>query len=195
MVRFLIVQIGFNAVWCACMIGAVWGIPWLGVSAALLWIALQLRRQSFPEREVALVLFAGVLGAIADIILIRTAGLTYSGAAPGALFGPLWIVALWMTFATSINASLYWLRGRPLVGALIGAAGGLLAYHAGLNLKVVSYWPGDPQALLALAAVWGVAIPLLVHLAHVCERMKPFPRRFERFGLSGILPSFARILR
>jgi len=100
-------------------------------------------------------------------------GLTYTGIAPGALFGPIWIVALWMAFATSVDVSLRWLRQRPMLGAAFGAVGGNLAYQAGQKLGAVSFSPMDPHAALALALVWGVAIPVLVQVAAWCEDLRP----------------------
>jgi hypothetical protein len=69
-----------------------------------------------------------------------------------------------MLFATTLNVSLRWLRGRPLLGALLGAVGGPLAYLAGAKLGGIELL--EPAlALSALAAGWALLLPLLQRLA------------------------------
>lgn len=169
MTRILLYQICFEGIWCACVFGAAWGWPWLGPVAATLWIAFHLTRPATPGREFALIAFAGCFGGVADALLIRFGGITYAGLAEHALFGPAWILALWMAFAISVNVSFTWLRGRPWLASALGIAGGTLSYACGRRLGVVEFAFDDYRTLVALCLVWGGGLPLLVHAAKRCE--------------------------
>ena len=57
-----------------------------------------------------------------------------------------------------------WMRGRWALAALMGAVGGPLSYLAGSRLGAMSF--EEPvSALLALAVIWAVAMPLLMLLS------------------------------
>jgi hypothetical protein len=160
----LVNQLGVNGVWFACVLGAAYGHAWLGSACAFVWIAWTLQRHANWRRELAVVLFAGALGFVADLVLIPVGGLAYAGQPPGAP-GPLWIVALWMAFGTSLNVSLAWLHGRAWLAAILGAISGPLAYLAGRQLGAVVFGPPDREPLLVLSIVWAIALPLLVIVA------------------------------
>jgi hypothetical protein len=169
MTRILFYQICFEGVWCACIFGAAWGMPWLGPMTAALWIAFRLKCALMPGRELALVVFAGLFGLVADALLIGFGGLTYTGIPTNALIGPTWILALWMAFATSINVSFRWLRGRPGTAAGLGILGGMLSYACGRRLGAVDFAFEDVHTLFALSFVWGGGLPLLIYVAERCE--------------------------
>ena len=164
MKRILLNQLGLQAVWFSCVLGAAWGMAWVGPVAAAGWIAWHLRGCERAGRELALVLCAGGIGSTADAALLAWGGLIYRGHAGGPL-GPVWIVALWMAFATTLNVSLVWLRGRPLLAAALGGVGGPLAYLAGRRLGAVAFGPPDTAPLTVLALVWSLSIVVLVQLA------------------------------
>ncbi|MFK7894477.1 MAG: DUF2878 domain-containing protein [Myxococcota bacterium] len=170
MKRIFIYQLCFEAVWCACIFGAAWGLPWLGPVTAALWITFRLRTAERPGRDLALVVFAGIFGLVADGLLMQLGGVHYTGLAQNALIGPTWILALWMAFAMSINVSFTWLRGRPGLAAALGLAGGMLSYACGRRLGAVDFLFSDLHTLAALSLVWGCGLPLLVYVAERCEK-------------------------
>jgi hypothetical protein len=93
---------------------------------------------------------------------------------PGGQFAqglaPYWIVAMWGLFATTLNLSMSWLRGRQWLAALLGAVGGPLAYLAGARLGGLQM--PDPVLALAVQALgWAVLLPVLNRLA---ERLDGF---------------------
>ncbi|MGB5202220.1 MAG: DUF2878 domain-containing protein, partial [Sedimenticolaceae bacterium] len=81
-----------------------------------------------------------------------------------AALAPYWIVAMWMGFATTLNVSLGWLKGRYWLAALFGAVGGPLAYLAGAKLGGITLISSE-AALTALALGWATIMPLLMYLA------------------------------
>ncbi len=167
MIRLLIYQLGLNGVWCACVFGALWGQAWLGPIVAVAWLSWHLAQHAAPALEGGVVLAAGAFGIAADLVLIRIGGIGYAGLGPDAWLGPAWIVALWMVFATTVNVSLSWLRGRVAWSALLGVVGGLGSYLAGRRLGVATFDLTQLETLLALVVVWGIGVPLLLHAAEV----------------------------
>jgi hypothetical protein len=63
------------------------------------------------------------------------------------------------------HSCLAWLRGRYVLDALLGAAGGPLAYYLGARLGAIAF-PDPPGLGLAIvAAAWALAVPLLLRLS------------------------------
>jgi hypothetical protein len=76
---------------------------------------------------------------------------------------------LWALVASTLNSSLSWLRGKPLLGAVLGAIAGPLSYEAGIRLGAGSWGPhGQLGGLVVLAIVWGAAMPLFFYW-HRCH--------------------------
>jgi hypothetical protein len=77
---------------------------------------------------------------------------------------PLWMVALWATFATTLNVSLRSLRKHLALASLLGAVGAPLVYHAGAGLGALQ-WVHRLPAMLSIALAWGILTPLLLSTA------------------------------
>jgi hypothetical protein len=158
--NFAAFQIG----WFACVLGGAHGAPWLGIAVTGLVVAWHLGTAARPSSEARLLVTAAALGVVWDSALVSlgwiafTSGTLIAGAAPG------WIVAMWVLFATTLNVSLNWLKGRDWLSALLGAVAGPLAYYAGAKLGAV-HFPEPVLALGALALGWAVIMPLLMRLA------------------------------
>ncbi|MDE2251246.1 MAG: DUF2878 family protein, partial [Gammaproteobacteria bacterium] len=117
-----------------------------------------------------LIALTGMVGWCWDSALVVLGLIAYRPApAPASLsLAPLWILALWVLFATALPISLRWLRGRWWQACLLGALAAPLAYFGGARLgalQLVRPWP----ALLAQAAGWALLLPLLVDLARRCD--------------------------
>jgi len=172
--------IAFQLGWFACVLGAANGLPWFGPLVVVAVVLFHLASSRRPGRELRLVVAAMLLGLVVDSLLLATGWLRYPTGQwlPGV--APYWIVAMWGLFATTLNVSMAWLRGRPVLAVLMGGTGGPLSYVAGEKLGAIELAPALP-ALTALAIAWALAMPLLMRLA-------------ERFdGVSAAsLPEFVR---
>lgn len=185
MMRFFVYQLGLYGVWCASILGALWGLPALGPAAAIPWLGWHLRRTSRPSSEGALVLASGAFGVAADLVLIHMGGVRYPGLPDGALLGPTWIAVLWMVFATTVKVTLRWLQERMLLAATVGVVGGTGSYLGGRRLGVVDFDLSHPETMLALAVVWGLGVPLLLHLGPwLDEGLERFRSRAALSGAS-----------
>jgi hypothetical protein len=160
----LLNAVAFQGAWFACVLGGAQGWPWAGAVLALLVVAVQLALAPDPAREVLLVAAVTLLGLALDSTLIATGWLAFASPVPFAALAPVWIVALWAAFATTLTVSLHWLQGRWLLAGALGALAGPLAYYAGARLGAVRLHAA-PQALAALALVWALALPLGLALA------------------------------
>jgi len=168
--------VAFQIGWLACVLGGARGLPLGGTGLVAVLIAIHLWRSTNPRRELILIATVGVLGAIWDSLLVMLGWLHYPSGTLIDGTAPHWIVAMWMLFATTLNVSLRWLRGRLLLATLLGAVGGPMAYFAGYRLGGVEFsqlWVG----LTALGLGWAVLMPLLTVLAERFDGMQqPAPQ-------------------
>ena len=118
-----------------------------------------------PALRIVLILLAALgIGLLLESVWVGSGLLDYAAwpwAGP-----PAWILALWCAFALSIVPLLGYLHRRLLLAAVFGAIGGPLAYlGAARGWDVVQFAQPQWHSLLALAAGWAVAMPLLAWLA------------------------------
>jgi Protein of unknown function (DUF2878) len=154
----------FQIGWLSCVLAGAHHVPWLGTLTALLIVSWHIRHASSPGNELLLVLSAGIIGAVWDSMMVYAGWLQYLSGTLIDNTAPHWIVAMWMLFATTLNVSLNWLKQRPLLAAVLGAAGGPAAYFAGYKLGGVEI-PDFTAAMAALALGWALFLPLLMAIA------------------------------
>jgi hypothetical protein len=165
--RLLADVVAYQIGWLGCVLGAARGHAWAGVTAAVALAAFHLALLDGPERrrnELRLFAASVVVGLVVDGTLTALGWVRYPEGQPAPFLPPVWMLCLWMLFATLLPGALAWLRGRPILAAALGALGGPLAYLAGERLGAIALARG-PGPLLALAVAWAVAIPLLLGLS------------------------------
>lgn len=160
--------VAYQAAWFACVLSAAAGLPWLGVTITVALIVLHIARTTRRGAEIELIAAAAFIGLLVDSALTSGGYLQFSSGtwAPG--WAPYWMVVLWGAFATTLNHSLRWLTTRPLFAALFGAAGGPLAYWAGVKLGALDM-PLPQRALPVIGAAWAAAMWLLAVCAAKLE--------------------------
>lgn len=164
----------FQLGWFACVLGGANQFPWLGTLVAALIVAWHLSQAQSPGREFTLLAAVGALGATWDSLLVAGGWLTYPSGTLLAGTAPHWIVAMWVLFASTLNVSLRWLRGRWILGTVLGAIAGPLAYYAGAGLGGVVIT--EPLfAFTALAVGWAAFVPLLIKLSIRFDGMRTRP--------------------
>lgn len=164
------VRLAFNivslyAAWFATVLGAANGRPILAAAASLLAVLGNLALAPQRSAEALLVLQAALVGLVVDGCLIALGLARYAAPGPVTQLPPVWLVTLWMAFATSLNVSLAWLKDRLSLAALLGLIGGPLAYFAGARLGGMEFTDPVWVALSAVAVLWAAALPLLLYLA------------------------------
>ena len=157
--RLILNLAAFQTGWLAAVLGAAQGLAWLGPTVAAGAIALHLGVACRRSLEVRLLGAAVVVGVVLEQALL-VAGFTLYPGDPSWV--PLWMLALWPLFATSLNVSLAWLKPHRRLAVIAGAVAGPLAYAAGEALGAIRL---EGHALPAIALGWAVALPLLLALA------------------------------
>lgn len=154
----------FNLLWAVTIIGAANFMPWLGVAAAAAMLAGHLWIMTNGHRELRLVLLTTAIGFGADSVFAATGVLQYSSGLMTSWLAPVWILSLWVAFATTLNVSFRWLQSRPGLAMLLGAVSGPMSYYAGSRMGAV-VMPDPALALISLSVAWAILMPLLLILA------------------------------
>ena len=162
----------FKIGWLSSVIGGAQQLPWLGPLAMLLIVAVHLYRAEQPERELVLVLSCGFIGALFDSVLVAMGWVTYPSGLFAESMAPYWIISMWMLFATTLNVSLRWMRGRYFLALVMGAVAGPLAYIGGSKLGGILFLDRT-AGLAALSIGWGLMMPVLVMLAERLDGVSP----------------------
>ena len=162
LVNFALAEVG----WFAAVAGAAAGRPWLGPLVAIVVDAVHLAVSRGRKGEWLLLMASGLVGLILDGLLKAIGVVAYAAdVAPASWLAPVWIVALWLLFATMLNESLAWLQGRPFLAAGLGAVFGPLSYLAGARLEAAWFPRSTAVAMVALAVIWAIALPFLLWIA------------------------------
>ncbi len=159
-INFIAFQIG----WFSSVIGAANQMPWLGPLVFLMVLALHYRQARRPQAELLLIISCGAIGLVFDSMLVVCGWVTYPSGLVSDQLAPYWIVTMWMLFGTTLNLSMGWLKGRPILAAAFGAVGGPASYIAGQKLGGIVFVDFNP-AMVALAVGWAICMPLLLMLA------------------------------
>ena len=161
--RVLINVAIYQAGWFACVLGAARDRAGLGIAVAVLIVCGWLLAAPRPSALAQLIVLTGLVGYSWDSWLTVLGLIRY---APGPLtppLAPLWILALWLLFSTTLHISLRWLQSKLWLAALLGALAAPLAYFAAARLGALTL-PHTLPALGAQAAGWALLLPLLLCL-------------------------------
>jgi hypothetical protein len=154
----------FQAGWFACVLGgASSDYPWAGAVAVAVILAVHLARAKDVRSEVLLVMLTAAVGTAWDSSLMLAGLFTFQNGVVVSGLVPIWMIAMWGLFATTLNVSMKWMKGRYLLAAIFGALGGPIAYYAGYRLGAVDF-NNTQMTMIAVAVGWSVIMPALVML-------------------------------
>jgi len=159
--NFILFQVG----WFSCVLsGATPGYSWIGVVVVSIIVTLHLLRADDVSREASLVIAAMLIGTLWDSSLVQAGLFAFPHSAAISGLAPFWIIAMWGLFATTLNVSMKWMKGKYLLASAFGAVGGSLAYYAGHQLGAVEF-SSTRSALAAVAAGWAIIMPTLMAIS------------------------------
>jgi Protein of unknown function (DUF2878) len=164
----------FQFAWFSSVIGSGRNVPWLGPLAVLVALAIHFRAARRPIEELMLLLCCALIGAGFDSALVAAGWVRYPSGSFSASLAPYWIITMWMLFATTLNVSMRWLRGRSRLSALFGCIGGPAAYVTGRELGGIEL-VDQFAALAALGIGWAFIMPLLMRLSESFDGMSATP--------------------
>ncbi len=170
--NLLINVAAFKLGWLSSVFGGARHVPWLGPAVVLVAVGIHLARARRPGAELMLILSCGLIGAVFDSVLVAAGWVTFPSGMFSDVMAPYWIVTMWMLFGTTINTSMRWMRGRPLLASAFGFVGGPLAYVAGYKIGGIEF-VDQPAAIAMLAVGWAVIMPLLMRLGERLDGVSP----------------------
>lgn len=157
-VNAVLFQIG----WFTCVLERSWIA--VGVTALILLVhGLYVRAPRWEWLAVGLITCAGITQ---DVVLIQLDVLRFDTHP----WPPLWMLCMWLLFATTLNHSMRWLADRWWLASLLGAIAGPLSYLAGERLGAVSV---NHDRLPILALAWAIALPLYYVLLNLLKEPLP----------------------
>ncbi len=152
--NYALYQVG----WFASALGGAWHSPWAGFLIAVILIGVHVALSVERSVEIRLVVLATVVGAVVETIATGTGTYRFTSGTMIDPFPPLWLLAMWAQFATTLRFSLRRVIARPVLAALFGAVGGPLAFLAGERLGAITLLPPLRFGLLRLSVSWAIAL-------------------------------------
>jgi Protein of unknown function (DUF2878) len=151
--------IGFQAVWLVSVIGAGRGFWWPGLAVAVVFASLTLAYSPQRHRDLRTLGIALPIGFVMDSILVQSQCLQFASPYPVPGLAPLWIMALWLGFALTLNHSLSSIYRKAVPTFLFGLLGGPLAYGiATLRFEAMAVQGSTVQCALWIGLVWGFGL-------------------------------------
>jgi hypothetical protein len=158
LINFLLFQVGWFI--------AIWGAAHQKVLPSMIAIAfifmIYIIQARYKKEALISLLLIMFLGPLFDQCLLTFGLIEYKSQFSDYIV-PIWIVALWGLFATTLNISLNWLKHYKLLAVLFGLIGGPLAYIAAEKLNAIQIM--NTYALLALALGWALLTPISIVIA------------------------------
>jgi hypothetical protein len=159
----------FQLGWLVCVLG---GNVYAAVFTALAllihrWLILNDRRE---WKLIAVIVFCGCLW---DISMAQSGVLHFSDAMLAGI--PLWLVCLWLLFATTFMHSLLWLRRYLWLAVPLGGVFGPLSYWFGANLADVELRAPVIASLAIMAGGWAVLFPCGIYYAATLDKNGKLP--------------------
>ena len=162
----------FKIGWLSSVIGGAQQMPWLGPAVVFAAIVIHLMRAQRPSSELMLIVSCGLIGAFFDSALVAAGWVTFPSGMFSETLAPYWIITMWMLFATTINLSMRFMRGRPWLAAAFGLIGGPLAYYAGHKIGGIVF-VNEMAAVAMLGIGWAVMMPILMRLGETLDGVSP----------------------
>jgi hypothetical protein len=156
--------IGFQVGWFACVLGAANDKELLGIIIALGVIIYHVINQGDSRKELKLVLAATVIGLFWETWVLNLDILRYPSHPEALFWAPTWLIMMWALFATTINLSMGWLKGRWILSVFMGAVFGPLAFIGGEKLGAVVFLDST-MSIITLSIGWGLLMPLLLWIS------------------------------
>jgi Na+/glutamate symporter len=97
-----------------------------------------------------------------DSILVQSQSLQFACPYPLPGLAPVWIMALWLGFALTLNHSLRSIYAKALPTFLFGLLGGPVAYGiATMRFEAMSVQGSTLECALWIGLVWGIGLSVI----------------------------------
>lgn len=163
--RLILNIVLFQAGWFACLLLS--GIYPVLITAIILcahYTIVVPKTQRFPET--VLLFKALVIGFLLEVFYLYFGILVkVGGESPLSLLPPVWLLLIWVLFATTFRHGLLWLKHKPWLSALFAAVAAPISYYSGAALNTaMDLGESTGVSLLVIAISWALVFPLLMLL-------------------------------
>ena len=148
----------FQAGWFLCVLlgdqAALWVVP---TSLVIFWLFF-----SRAVKDYLLILSILAFGIAGDVLVGVFGILQYPD---NSVTAPLWMISLWVLFATTIPWSLRWLTDSRFKFIALSTLGGTTSYFAGVRLSDIEFGYSFNISVLLILLTWflyGVALHCIV---------------------------------
>ncbi len=156
----------FQVAWVVTVAGAGAGYWWAGLAATAALGAIVFRLSPWPRTDFTLLCVACLVGVVVDSLYVQAGLLRYAEPVPFTGLAPIWIVAMWMSFALTLNHSMRFFKGKPVLSAIFGLVGGPLAYWVAQSKFAAVEFLWEPIWVYGVLGVaWAILTPFLMYLA------------------------------
>jgi hypothetical protein len=149
----------FQVGWLVCVLGGDLYAVAFTIAALLVhnWLVLS----SYSEWK--LIGIVVLIGSLWDVLMAQTGVMQYTDA---VLFGiPLWLLCLWLLFATTFMHALFWMHRYLWLAAVFAAVMGPASYWFGTSLTEAQLGPPILTSLAIMAVGWGLLFPCGIYYA------------------------------
>ncbi|MCB9026530.1 MAG: DUF2878 domain-containing protein [Bdellovibrionaceae bacterium] len=153
----LVNAIGFQFVWWTAAVYTNWAIL-----IGTLFVLLHFIFLKNTKKEFYFVLIVSLIGILIDSTLTHLNFLKFQNTFDSGLtWIPIWMMFLWVAFASTINHSLSWAFKNLFLCFFVGGLGGSLSYIGAAKMGTITLLLPFDQSLLILMIVWGFFFILL----------------------------------
>ena len=110
-------------------------------------------------RDLKVIISITAVGFVIDSLLSYLGVFQFPQNAENNFFAPIWLVSLWMLFATTLEYSLRKLENKPWSSFLFGFLGGPVSYAAGRGFEILVFPNHFYISLLIVGLIWGLLVP------------------------------------
>lgn len=155
--------------WAICLWAVANQMAWLGVLCIAAILAGHFLVSKHRARDGLVVVFSVLSGTLLDSALQSYGLIIYLHPyVTMPWLAPLWITSLYALLAINIDYSLGWLHGRPLLAGMLGGAGAVASYAAGVRIGAATFTSSATVYVIGL--VWVIFFPLLYVVSDQCQR-------------------------
>jgi len=113
--------------------------------------------------EWKLIIIVVAIGCLWDFTMTQTGVIQFADTSPLGI--PLWLVCLWLLFATTFMHGLFWLNRHLWLAVIFAAVLGPASYWLGANLTEAELGLPLMTSLLIMALGWGLLFPFGIYYA------------------------------
>jgi hypothetical protein len=149
-INFVMFQLG----WAVCVLGG----NLAAVAYSVLALLIHHRYVVKSDAEWRLIIWVTLVGITWDSLLVFLGLIVYPDAVWLNL--PVWMVCLWILFATTFMHSLSWLSRYRWLCVAVGFTFGPMSYWAGVELSDASFGASPITSMIVIAVGWAILFPI-----------------------------------